>query len=94
MVILTESDLLKLYPNPKNVKNIKIQNSNITEIDLIAFVQYKYLVGLDLSKNKITKIQGLEELEYLDGFNWRTKEKITLPMILDRVNLPTSVKKP
>ncbi len=32
-----------------------------------------------------------EELEYLDGFNWRAKEIITLPMVLDRVR---SVKKP
>ena len=35
-----------------------------------------------------------EELEFLDGFNWRTKEKITLPMIMDRVNTAPSVKKP
>jgi lipopolysaccharide export system protein LptA len=32
-----------------------------------------------------------EELEYLDGFNWRAKEIITLPMVLDRVRF---VKKP
>jgi lipopolysaccharide export system protein LptA len=32
-----------------------------------------------------------EELEYLDGFNWRAKEIITLPMVLDRVR---TVKKP
>jgi predicted cupin superfamily sugar epimerase len=32
-----------------------------------------------------------EELEYLDGFNWRSKEIITLPMVLDRVRV---VKKP
>lgn len=32
-----------------------------------------------------------EELEYLDGFNWRAKEIITLPMLLDRVH---TVKKP
>ena len=32
-----------------------------------------------------------EELEYLDGFNWRAKEIITLPMVLDRVRY---VKKP
>lgn len=35
-----------------------------------------------------------EDLEFLDGFNWRSKEKITLPMILERVKMPELVKKP
>jgi hypothetical protein len=35
-----------------------------------------------------------EELEFLDGFNWRTKEKITLPMLMERVNVAPTVKKP
>jgi len=35
-----------------------------------------------------------DDLELLDGFNWRTKEKITLPMLMERVNTAPSVKKP
>jgi lipopolysaccharide export system protein LptA len=64
--------------------NIFFQENKVHKISFITKPEAKF----------VPPKEWKEELEYLDGFNWRTKEKITLPMILDRVNLPTSVKKP
>jgi predicted cupin superfamily sugar epimerase len=35
-----------------------------------------------------------DELQYLDGFKWRDKEKVTLPYLLERVKYTNTVKKP
>jgi hypothetical protein len=65
-------------------------------------------MNLFFQENKITKISFItkpeakfvppkewkEELEYLDGFNWRSMEKITLPMVMERVKQAPTVKKP
>ena len=35
-----------------------------------------------------------EDLQYLDGFKWRDKEKVTLTYLLERVKYTNTVKKP
>jgi len=64
--------------------NVFFQDNKVHKISFITKPEAKF----------VPPKEWKEDLEFLDGFNWRTKEKITLPMILERVKMPELVKKP
>ena len=90
--------------NGESVYYVVDDNKNTTGLNRVECSR----MNLFFQENKINKISFItkpeakfvppkewkEELEYLDGFNWRSKEKITLPMVLERVQQTPTVKKP